>query len=185
MSVIIISAVVVLLLIIFNIHIFNKMVVLRNHREQAFADIDVQLQQRYDLIPSLVSVVSASAKHELETLTQVIAARNLGKQAVTLDEKVGAANTMSSLLRDLNVQIERYPELKANADFQYLQVELGDIENKLAAVRRFFNSTTKEYNTALEVFPNNLMASLFGFKRGTMFDLGSERNAVSQRPQIN
>jgi len=165
---------------------YNLLVKLRNNRENAFADIDVQLKQRHDLIPQLVATVKGYAAHEKETLEMVVNARNGAINARGIDEKIVAENALSSALSGLKVTVEAYPDLKANVNFMQLQEEISDIENKLAAVRRFFNSATKELNTAIEMFPNNILAGMFGFKREMMFDLGApERKNLEQAPEIS
>ena len=165
---------------------YNLLVKLRNNRENAFADIDVQLKQRHDLIPQLVATVKGYAAHEKETLEMVVNARNGAINARGIDEKIVAENALSSALAGLKVTVEAYPDLKANQNFMQLQEEISDIENKLAAVRRFFNSATKELNTAIEMFPNNILAGMFGFKREMMFDLGTpERKNLEQAPEIS
>ena len=165
---------------------YNLLVKLRNNRENAFADIDVQLKQRHDLIPQLVSTVKGYASHEKETLDRVISARNGAINARSIDEKIVAENALSSALAGLKVTVEAYPDLKANTNFLQLQEEISDIENKLAAVRRYFNSATKELNTAIELFPANIIAGMFGFRKEMMFDLGtSERKNLEQAPQIS
>ena len=164
---------------------YNLLVKLRNNRENAFADIDVQLKQRHDLIPQLVATVKGYAAHEKETLEMVVNARNGAVNAQTIDEKIVAENALTSALAGLKVTVERYPDLKANQNFLQLQEEVSDIENKLAAVRRFFNSATKELNTAIEMFPSNIIAGMFGFKREMMFDLGTERKDLEKAPEIS
>ena len=184
MTVLAVLGVVVLLLIIWAIVIYNFTISLRNNRENAFADIDVQLLQRSDLVPQMVEVVRGYAKHESETLQNVIEARNGSVKASTINEKVLADNKLTSALQGLNVVVERYPELKANENFKHLQEEIADIENKLAASRRFFNSATKEYNTYIQKFPANMLAGMFGFRSETFFDLGANREALTQAPKI-
>ncbi|MCL2727811.1 MAG: LemA family protein [Bacteroidales bacterium] len=174
----------VLLVLIF-VSVYNKLVKLRNHRENAFADIDVQLKQRYDLIPQLVETVKGYAKHEKETLERVIQLRNQAVSATTIDGKIAAENQLSGALAGLKVTLEAYPDLKANQNFMQLQVEMSDIENKLASVRRFFNSATKEFNNAVQTFPSNLIAGMFGFSKAAMFDLGSERATHEATPKIS
>jgi len=164
---------------------YNLLVKLRNNRENAFADIDVQLKQRHDLIPQLVATVKGYAAHEKETLEMVVNARNGAVNAKSIDEKIVAENALTSALAGLKVTVERYPDLKANTNFLQLQEEVSDIENKLAAVRRFFNSATKELNTAVEMFPSNIIAGMFGFKREMMFDLGTERKDLEKAPEIS
>ena len=177
---------VVVLLVIIVIAKYNQLVRLRNNRENAFADIDVQLKQRHDLIPQLVATVKGYASHEKETLERVVEARNGAMNAKTIDDKIVAENALSSALSGLKVTVERYPDLKANTNFLHLQEEISDIENKLASVRRYFNSATKELNNAVETFPSNIIAGMFNFTRQMMFDLGtSERKTLEQAPQIN
>ena len=174
-----------LILLIWAIAKYNLFVKLRNNRENAFADIDVQLKQRHDLIPQLVSTVKGYASHEKETLDRVVSARNGAINAKSIDEKIAAENALTSALAGLKVAVEAYPDLKANTNFMQLQEEISDIENKLAAVRRFFNSATKELNTAIEMFPANIISGMFGFKKEMMFDLGSERQNLQQAPEIS
>ncbi len=181
----IIILVVVAILVIWVISIYNNLVRMRNNRENAFADIDVQLKQRHDLIPQLVEVVKGYAKHEKSTLENVINLRNAAARATTIDDKIMAENQLSSAMAGLNVTLEAYPDLKANQNFLQLQGEISDVENKLASVRRFFNSATKELNNAVEVFPAVIFAGMFGFKKEPMFDLGTERAVVERAPQIN
>jgi len=176
---------IILIVIVWAISKYNLFIRLRNNRENAFADIDVQLKQRHDLIPQLVATVKGYASHEKETLEQVINARNGAINAQGIDQKIVAENALSSALAGLKVTVERYPDLKANTNFMHLQEEISDIENKLAAVRRFFNSATKELNTAIEMFPASIIAGMFGFKKEMMFDLGDERKTLVQAPQIN
>ncbi|MCL1912086.1 MAG: LemA family protein [Leptospirales bacterium] len=176
--------VVVVLLVLMIIGFYNSVVKLRNNRENAFADIDVQLRQRHDLIPQLVETVRGYAKHESETLQAVVEARNGAMRANTIDEKIAAENVLSSALQGLKVTVERYPDLKANQNFLQLQEEVSDVENKIAASRRFFNSTTKEFNTRIQTFPANIFAGIFGFHKEAFFDLGAERETVSEVPKI-
>jgi LemA protein len=174
------------ILVLWAITKYNLFVRLRNNRENAFADIDVQLKQRHDLIPQLVSTVKGYASHEKETLDRVVSARSGAINAKSIDEKIVAENALTSALAGLKVTVEAYPDLKANTNFMHLQEEISDIENKLAAVRRFFNSATKELNTAIEMFPANIIAGMFGFRKEMMFDLGTaERQNLQQAPTIS
>ncbi len=175
----------IVLLVLILAGMYNRLVKLRNHRENAFADIDVQLKQRHDLIPQLVESVKGYAKHERETLDSVIAARNTAVNARSIDDKIVAENKLTSALNGLNVTLEAYPDLKANQNFLQLQGEIADVENKLAAVRRFFNSATRELNNAVQTFPSNLIAGMFGFKKEMMFDLGDNRAALEEAPKIS
>jgi LemA protein len=176
---------IVVLLIFLVISLYNRLIRLHNNRENAFSDIDVQLKQRYDLIPQLVETVKGYAKHEKETLTKVIELRNQAVAATTIDGRIAAENQLSSVLSGLKVTLEAYPDLKANQNFLQLQEEMSDIENKLAAVRRFFNSATKELNNAVQTFPSNIIAGMFGFKKAEMFDLGTERPTLDKAPVVN
>ena len=175
---------VIALLVIILISLYNKLVKLRNHRENAFADIDVQLKQRHDLIPQLVETVKGYASHEKETLDRVISARNGAMNARTIDDKIVAENTLTSALAGMKITLEAYPDLKANQNFLQLQEEISDVENKLAAVRRFFNSATRELNNAVQTFPSNIVAGMFGFKKEMMFDLGENRATLEEAPKI-
>src|SRR5215469_12663056 len=185
MSTMLILIIVVAVIALVFISVYNKLVKLRNHRENAFADIDVQLKQRYDLIPQLVETVKGYAKHERETLARVIELRNQAVAATTIDGKIAAENQLSSVLAGLKVTLEAYPDLKANQNFLQLQEEMSDIENKLAAVRRYFNSATKEFNNAVQTFPSNIIAGIFNFQKAEMFDLGSERATLDKAPTVN
>ncbi len=162
---------------------YNGLVSLRNNRESAFANIDVQLQQRYDLIPNLVATVKGYATHEKELLESVTKARSAAMNAGSISDKIQADNQLSSALQGLKVSLEAYPDLKANQNFLQLQSELADIENKLAASRRFFNSTTKELNTRIQSFPANLVAGMFGFQREAMFEV-ADRQTISAAPKV-
>lgn len=176
---------IVAVLVFVAISAYNRLVKLRNNRENAFADIDVQLKQRHDLIPQLVSTVKGYAAHEKETLDRVVSARSGAIHARTIDEKISAENALTSALAGLKITVEAYPDLKANTNFMQLQGEISDVENKLAAVRRYFNSATKELNTAVESFPSNIVAGMFGFHKEMMFDLGTEQRAgLDQAPEI-
>ena len=181
----IIILVVVVLLVFWVIGIYNNLVRLRNGRENAFADIDVQLKQRHDLIPQLVATVKGYAEHETETLMRVTNARAAAMGATTINDKINAENALSSALAGLKVSLEAYPDLKANQNFLQLQTEISDVENKLAAVRRFFNSATKEFNNAVQTFPGNIIAGMFGFHKEPMFEIPQEdRATLDKAPEI-
>lgn len=180
----IIVIVVVVILAAWLVSMYNSLVKMRNNRENAFADIDVQLKQRHDLVPQLVETVKGYAAHEKDTLERVINARNGAIGAKTIDEKIVAENALSSALSGLKITLEAYPDLKANQNFLQLQEEIADLENKLSSVRRYFNSATKEYNSAVETFPSNILAGMFGFRKEVMFDLGEQRAALEEAPKI-
>jgi Uncharacterized conserved protein len=174
-----------IVLILMLVSMYNSLVKLRNNRENAFADIDVQLKQRHDLIPQLVESVKGYAAHEKDTLDRVIQARNGAVNAQGIDNKIAAENSLTSALAGMRVTLEAYPDLKANQNFLQLQEEISDVENKLASVRRFFNSATKELNNAVETFPSNIIAGMFGFKKEIFFDLGTEQRAtLDKAPEI-
>ncbi len=185
MIALLVTAALVVVLILWLIAIYNRLVGLRNRRENAFADIDVQLKQRLDLIPQLVATVKGYAAHEKGVLEKVTQARAGVMGAQGVEAKVQAENQLSAALQGLRITAEAYPDLKANQNFMQLQEEIADIENKLAASRRFFNSATQELNTAIESFPNTLIASRYGFSRQTLFSVGDEdRPAMEQAPVI-
>ena len=163
---------------------YNRLVGLRQNANQAFADIDVQLKQRQDLIPNLVETVKGYAAHESGTLEAVTAARAAAAGATSVQDRVQAENALTGALRQLFAVSEAYPDLKANANFIRLQDELTDIENKLAAARRFFNNTVSEFNAAIQQFPAVLIAGPFGFGERTFFDVGADRAAVAAAPQV-
>jgi LemA protein len=175
---------IIFVIVLFVISLYNRLVRLRNNREQAFADVDVQLKQRHDLIPQLVDSVKGYMGHEKGVLTQITEARTNAMNATGINEKIDAENKLSAALQGLKVSVEAYPDLKASQNFMELQNEISDVENKIAAARRFFNSTTKELNTAIEVFPSNVIASTFNIKREPMFELGAERVEAEQPPKI-
>jgi LemA protein len=175
---------IVIVLAVWAVSIYNRLVKLRNNRENAFADIDVQLKQRHDLIPQLVETVRGYASHEKETLDRVISARNGAVNAKSIDDKIVAENQLTSALSGMRITLEAYPDLKANQNFLQLQEEISDVENKLASVRRYFNSATKEFNNAVEVFPSSVVAGMFGFRKEMMFDLGEQRAALEEAPKI-
>src|SRR4030042_1818285 len=175
---------IIAIVVLWAISLYNRLVKLRNNREQAFADVDVQLKQRHDLIPQLVETVRGYMQHERSVLTEITEARANAMKANTINEKIQAETRLSSALEGLKVSVEAYPDLKASQNFLDLQNEISDIENKIAAARRFFNSATKELNVATEVFPSNIGATLFNFKREPMFELGDQRAAAEQPPEI-
>jgi LemA protein len=177
---------ILVILVFIAIGMYNRLVKLRNNRENAFADIDVQLKQRLDLIPQLVEAVKGYMKHESTVLTDITNARANALKATSINEKIAAETQLSTALQGLNVAVEAYPDLKASQNFMQLQDEIADIENKLAAARRFFNSATKELNNAVETFPSNILAGMFGFKREPMFDLGPDQRVKSEEaPKLN
>ncbi len=177
----IIIIVLVALVVIWIISLYNRLVGYRNNRENAFANIDVQLKQRYDLVPQLVSAVKGYATHEKELLEKVTMARSAAMNATSINDKIDANNLLSSALSGLKISLEAYPDLKANQNFMQLQTELADIENKLAATRRYFNSATRELNNAVQTFPSNLIANMAGFHKEPMFEIAQEERAAHEK----
>jgi LemA protein len=179
----IIVLIVVAVLAVIVIGVYNRLVALNTRADQAFADIDVQLRQRHDLIPNLVETVKGYATHEKGTLEAVISARNAATTASSVADKVQAENMLTGALRQMFAVAEAYPDLKANSNFLGLQSELSDIENKLAAARRFFNNAVTEFNAGRQSFPAVLFAGMFGFGANrTLFDLGESRAAMDAAP---
>ena len=177
----------IVLFVLWIITIYNGLVALRQRVNQAFSDIDVQTKQRHDLIPNLVETVKGYAAHERGTLEAVVQARNAAvtAQAGGVAAQAAAENVLSGALRQLFALSEAYPDLKANQNFQQLQAELSDIENKIAAARRFFNNAVQEYNTGIQQFPAVLMAGALGFTQKEFFDVGvDERKVLEQAPQV-
>ena len=186
MTVLLIILGIIVLLVLWGAGIYNNLVRLRNNRENAFANIDVQLKQRHDLVAQLVATVKGYAQHEKEVLERVTNARAAAMNATSINDKIQAENNLSSALAGLKVSVEAYPDLKANQNFLQLQNEIADIENKLAAVRRFFNSATRELNNGVQTFPSNILAGMFGFTKQPMFEVSTEeRTQLDKAPEIN
>ncbi len=175
---------IIVLVVVWAIGSYNGLVAMRQRVNEAFADIDVQLRQRHDLIPNLVETVKGYAAHERGTLDEVVKARNAAVSAQGPAQQAAAENALTGALRQVFALSESYPDLKANTQFQQLQAELSDLENKIAASRRFFNNAVQEYNTGIQRFPAALFAASFGFAPKDFFDLGSDRQAELQAPQV-
>ena len=175
---------VIVVLVLWIIMIYNQLVAMRQRVGQAFADVDVQLKLRHDLIPNLVETVKGYAAHERGTLEEVVKARNAAMTAQGPAQQAAAENQLSGALRQLFALSEAYPDLKANQNFQQLQAELSDVENKIAASRRFFNNAVQEYNTGIQQFPAALFAATLGFTQRTFFDVGEERAVMEKAPQV-
>src|SRR6186713_3138235 len=162
---------VIAVIVVWAISIYNSLVAMRQRTNQAFADIDVQLKQRHDLVPNLVETVKGYAAHEKGTLEAVIQARNAAVSAQGPAAQAQAEGMLQGALRQIFALAEAYPDLKANQNFQQLQAELSDLENKIAAARRFFNNTAAEYNATRESFPAALFATSMGFLPQDFFNL--------------
>ncbi|MDR0273805.1 MAG: LemA family protein [Burkholderiaceae bacterium] len=177
--------IVILLAIAFWIFsIYNGLVAMRQRVDQSFADIDVQLKQRRDLVPNLVETVKGYASHERGTLEEVVKARNAAMSAQGPAQTAAAEGQLTTALRSIFALSESYPDLKANANFQQLQGELADLENKLAAARRFFNNAVQEYNTAIARVPALWFAASLGFARKDFYDLGEQRAQAEEAPSV-
>ena len=166
--------VVLVVLILIAIVMYNGLVQSRNKVKNAWSQIDVQLQRRFDLIPNLVEAVKGYMDHEKETLTKVTELRTSWANATTINEKADLDNQLSGALKTIMAVSENYPELKANQNFSELQEELRSTENKISYARQFYNDSVTMYNTKLEVVPTNLIASMFAFKPEELFKTDSE-----------
>lgn len=181
---------VIILLVIFAIiafwlmNAYNNLVRLRNQRKNAFADIDVLLKQRHDLVPQLVETVKGYAGHEKNVLQKVTEARSAAVSATTIEDKIKAEQLLTTALQGIRFQAEAYPDLKANQNFLKLQEDLNTIETNVASGRRAFNNATMVYNNAVETFPSNLIARNFDFIKEPMFDLGTENRRVMEEAPV-
>ncbi|HBM74509.1 MAG TPA: hypothetical protein DD429_03000 [Clostridiaceae bacterium] len=171
--------IIIALLIIAVIGIYNSLVGKRNKVKNSWAQIDVQLKRRFDLIPNLVNTVKGYAAHEKETLEKVIEARNRFASAATPKQAMEANQELTQVLSRLAVVVEQYPDLKANTNFIELQKELSDTENKISFSRQFYNDVVMDYNNAIQVFPSNIIAGMFGFTQQPFFSAEeNEKNNV-------
>ncbi len=170
---------VIAFIILWLIAVYNGLIKFRNRTDEAWSDIDVQLKRRYDLIPNLISTVKGYAKHERELLEKVTKARTAAMGAQEPGEKAEAENMLTGALKSLFAVAENYPDLKANQNFLELQRELSDTENKIQAARRFYNGNVRDFNTKIQVFPNNMIAGALGFKQYDFFEIeGGEKELV-------
>lgn len=168
---------------------YNSLVRKRLQADEAWSDIDTQLKRRYDLIPNLVEAVKGYVKHERETLESVTRARTAAMTVHDapghhLDEQLKSENMLTGALKSLFAVAEQYPDLKANQNFIQLQDELADTENKVQAARRFYNGNVRDYNTALAVFPNNLVADMFKFTAREFFEIPEERQEEREAVKV-
>jgi LemA protein len=164
-----------LVLLLATVGLYNGLVRLRGESKNAWAQIDVQLKRRHDLLPNLVETVKGYAKHEEKTLQGVIAARQQAMTATSIEDRVKAEVALGGAVRGLFGLVESYPDLKANANFLKLQEELTSTENKIGFSRQYYNDATTQYNTKMELFPSNLVASMFGFKASPLFQINDEK----------
>src|SRR4030042_2229351 len=182
MPILVIILVIVGLIALWLIFVYNSLIKGKNRVDEAWSDIDVQLKRRYDLIPNLIETVKGYAGHEKEVFQKVTEARASAMQAKSLDEKGKAENTLSQTLKSLFAVAENYPDLKASQNFMQLQDELSDTENKIQASSRFYNGNVRDFNIKIQVFPNNLVAGLLGFKAYEFFQVEEEKER--EAPQV-
>jgi len=166
---------ILLVIVLWLIFLFNSLIKSRNQVQEAYSDIDVQLKRRYNLIPNLVETVKGYMTHEAKTLQAVTEARNIAMKAEEAPTRAMAENMLSSTLKSLFAVAENYPDLKASANFSKLQDELSDTENKIQASRRFYNGQVRDFNTKIQTFPNNLVASSLNFKKYAFFETSSDQ----------
>lgn len=173
MSVLWIIIIIVAVVILLALGLFNSFITLRNRTKEAWADIDVQLKRRYDLIPNLIETVKGYAKQESSVFEKVTEARSSAMKATGIEEKGKAENMLSDTLKSLFAVSENYPTLRSSENFQKLQDELSDTENKIEAARRFYNGNVRDFNTALQKFPNSIIANMFAFKAMDLFEIAN------------
>jgi len=173
---------VIVLLVLWVAVIYNGLITLKNRTKEAWSDIDVQLKRRYDLIPNLVETVKGYAAHEKELFEKVTQARAAAINASGAAAQAQAENALSQALRSVFAVAENYPQLRASENFQKLQDELTDTENKIEAARRFYNANVRDFNIKIERFPDNIIARLFGFKPMELFELASQEAQSARQP---
>lgn len=180
-----IALIIIVLLVLAIIGMYNSLVRLRQKVKNSWSQIDVQLQRRFDLIPNLVETVKGYMKHEDEVLTKVAELRTSWANAGSVAEKADLDNQLSGALKTIMAVSENYPDLKANQNFSELQQELQNTENKISFSRQFYNDSVTMYNTKLEVFPSNLIASIFGFKAEDLFKAESDEARKNVKIDFN
>lgn len=171
--------------VLWAVYSYNGFVALVNRTKEAWADIDVQLKRRYDLIPNLVSAVKGYAAHESGVFEKVTLARAQALSAGTVHEKEAADNMLTGALKSLFAVSEAYPDLKANENFLGLQAELSDTENKIQAARRFYNGNVRDLNTSIEMFPGNVIAGMFKFTKQEFFELDANDTAAKEPVKVS
>ena len=173
------------ILVFWAIAAYNHFISLVNRAKEAWADIDVQLKRRYDLIPNLVNTVKGYATHEQTAFENVSRARAVAMGAGSLEEKGKAEMSLAGALKSVFAIAEAYPELKANQNFLALQTELADTENKIQAARRFYNGNVRDLNTAIQVFPGNVIANFFKFSAMEFFELEADEQAAKEPVKVS
>lgn len=176
-----IIAAVIVIFILWLIGIYNSLIRTKNHVDEAWSDIDVQLKRRYDLIPNLIETVKGYATHEREVFEKVTQARTQAMGAKTVEEHGQAEKSLAGALKTLFAVAENYPDLKASENFAKLQDELSDTENKIQASRRFYNGNVRDFNTKIQVFPTNMFAKMLGFTKREFFEIGEEAERVNPK----
>ena len=177
--------IIVVLLILFIISVYNSLVTLTQRVKNAFGQMDVQLQRRFDLIPNLVETVKGYMTHESDTLAKVTELRTAWAGAKTVDEKAKLDNELSNTLKTIMAVAEAYPDLKANQNFESLQNELTETEDKISYSRQFYNDTVTRYNTKLELFPSNIIAGMFHFTAESLFEVDSAEARKNVKVDFN
>jgi LemA protein len=172
---------IIIVIVLWFVVSYNGFITLINRAKEAWADIDVQLKRRYDLIPNLVNTVKGYATHESQAFEKVTQARAAAIGAQNIGEKAAAEGQLSGALKSLFAVAEAYPDLKANQNFLSLQTELSDTENKIQAARRFYNGNVRDLNTKLQHFPSNIVAGMFSFQKMDFFELG-DADAAARNP---
>ncbi len=175
---------IVVILVLFVVGVYNTLVSLRLRVKNAWAQIDTQLKRRFDLIPNLVETVKGYAKHEEGTLQKVIEARNKYVAGNSVNDAAAASNELTNSLKSIFALAENYPDLKANENFNTLQIELTGTEDKIAYARQFYNDTVQKYNESLSIFPNNIVANMFGFKEEEFFAVTDEAQREAVKVQF-
>lgn len=176
---------IIVVLALFAIGVYNGLIALKNKVDEAWADIETQLKRRYDLIPNIVETVKGYAGHEKSTLENVTKARNAAMNAGTFADKAQAENALSGTLKSLFALAENYPDLKANQNFLDLQQTLREVEDHLQLSRRYYNATVRDFNTKIEVFPNNMFVGILGFKKRDFFQTDSEEERKNVKVSFN
>lgn len=184
MNITTIVLIILAIIVLWVVFAFNRLVTLVNRAKEAWADIAVQLKRRYDLIPNLVETVKGYAAHESSAFENVTKARAAAMGASSTADKAQAENQLTGALKSLFAVSEAYPDLKANQNFLQLQKEIGDTEDKIQASRRFYNGNVRDLNIAIQSFPNNFIASSFGFKQMDLFELAADEKAAEQPVKV-
>jgi len=184
MNILGILGIIIVVIAIWVVFAYNSFIRLINRTDEAWSDIDVQLKRRYDLIPNLIETVKGYATHEKQTLSDVTEMRTRAMNATGVHEKQEAENMLSGALKTLFAVSENYPDLKANQNFAELQRELTDTENKIQAARRFYNTNVRDLNTAVQSFPQNVIASMFRFTNREFFELGDDEQAAKEPVKV-